>query len=64
MSSIDNDFKPEMVSREDKYDEPFHMNKNLPKDETYGKTGETNAPNMAVIDTSEIIDHTFLMPTQ
>ena len=40
------------------------MDKNLPKGKTSGKPGETNAPKMHVLDSSDIICHIFLMPNQ
>ena len=40
------------------------MDENLPKEKTYGKTGDTTAPQIPVLNTSGIIDCTFLMPPQ
>ena len=37
---------------------------NTPKDETSGKNGDNNAPNNPVLNTSDVIGHTFLMPHQ
>ena len=40
------------------------MDENLPKDKTSGRTGETNSPQMPVLNTSDIIGRTFLIPPQ
>ena len=40
------------------------MDENPPKDKTSGKTGETNAPKIPVLDTYHIIGYTFVMIPQ
>ena len=51
LSSIDNASKPELVSIEDKDDENFPMDKNLPKD----KTREIIPPNIPALNMSDIM---------
>ena len=41
-----------------------NTDKNLYKDEISGKTGETNSPKIPIINASDIIGCTFLMPSQ
>ena len=66
-SCQDIDYKPCLVSREDKDDE------NLDQDKNFGKFGDTNEPNkygdpnatkIPVLNTYGIISHIFLMPKQ
>ena len=40
------------------------MAENLPKEKTSRKPGRTNAPKIPVLDSYDIIGHTFLMPPQ
>ena len=40
------------------------MYENLPKDETYRKTGDTDATKMPVLSTSDIIGCKCIMPSQ
>ena len=40
------------------------MAENLPKEKTSRKPGRTNAPKIPVLDSYDIIGHTFLMPHQ
>ena len=58
MSRLDNS------SIKDEQDKTFRMNENLTKDKTTRKTGEANAPKNIVLNTSDIIGRTFLMPPQ
>ena len=58
LSSIDNASKPELVSIEDKDDENFPMDKNLPKD----KTREIIPPKIPALNMSDINGPSFIMP--
>ena len=51
-------------SRKDEQDTNSPMDENLPKYETFGKTGDTNAPKMTILNTSDIICRKFLIPPQ
>ena len=51
-------------SGEDEYDENLPMDKHLCKDETFGKTEETNVLNIPIPNSADITGSAFLMPPQ
>ena len=51
-------------SRKDEQVKIFPMDETLPKDENYGKSGDTNAPRIPSLNSYDIIGCTSLMPPQ
>ena len=64
MSSLDNDSKPELISRGNIDDDFSPMDKILPKGGTSGRTGDNDAPKINILNASGSIGLKFLMPPQ
>ena len=51
-------------SRKGEQDTQITMDENIPEDQIYGRTGDTTVPKIPVLNKSDIIGCTFIMPPQ